>query len=65
MIKELTKYCQDAGVKLNKKGLAYSLEIIETQVKAYIARDLIDDDGFYPIIRKLDNTIDYVIDMKE
>jgi len=65
LIKELTKYCQDAGVKLNKKGLNHSIEIIETQVKAYIARDLIDDDGFYPIISKLDKTIDYVIDMDE
>jgi len=65
LIKELTKYCQDAGVKLNKKGLNHSIEIIETQVKAYIARDLIDDDGFYPIISELDKTIDYVIDMDE
>jgi len=65
LIKGLTKYCQDAGVKLNKKGLNNSLEIIDTQVRAYIARDLIDDAGFYPIIRELDKTIDYVIDMKE
>jgi carboxyl-terminal processing protease len=65
LIKELTKYCEDAGVKTNKKGLKYSLEIIDTQVRAYIARNLIDDDGFFPIIHKLDNTLDYVIDMKE
>ncbi len=65
LIKELTKYCQEAGVKPDPKGLNSSLEIIETQTKAYIARDLIDDAGFYPIIRKLDNTIDYVIDMKD
>ena len=65
LIKELTNYCEDAGVKTNKKGLNYSLEIIETQMKAYMARNIIDDDGFYPIIRKLDNTLDYVMDMKE
>lgn len=65
LIKDLTNYCQKAGVKTNKKGLKHSLKIIETQAKAYIARDLIDDEGFYPIIRHLDKTIDYVIDMKE
>ena len=65
LIKELTKYCEDAGVKTNKKGLNYSLDIIETQMKAYIARNIIDDDGFFPIIQKLDNTLDYVINMKE
>ncbi len=65
LIKELTKYCEDAGVKTNKKGLKYSLEIIDTQMKAYIARNIIDDDGFFPIINKLDNTLGYVIDMKE
>ncbi|MFT5749740.1 MAG: carboxyl-terminal processing protease, partial [Ancylomarina sp.] len=65
LIKELTKYCEEAGVKTDKKGLDYSLEIIETQMKAYIARNIIDDDGFYPIIHELDNTLDYVIDMKE
>jgi len=65
LIKELTKYCEDAGVKTNKKGLDYSLEIIKTQMKAYLARNIIDDDGFYPIIHKLDKTLDYVIDMEE
>ncbi|MRT92187.1 S41 family peptidase [Ancylomarina sp. 16SWW S1-10-2] len=65
LIKELTKYCEDAGVKTNNKGLNYSLEIIDTQMKAYIARNIIDDDGFYPIIQKIDKTLDYVIDMKD
>ncbi len=65
LVKPLTNYCEKAGVKTNKKELKHSWDIIETQVKAYIARDLIDDDGFFPIIRKLDNTLDYVINMKE
>ncbi len=65
LIKELTKYCEDAGVKTNKKGLEHALEIIDTQVRAYIARHLIDDEGFFPIIHKLDNTVDYVINMKD
>ncbi len=65
LIKELTQYCEKAGVKTNKKGLNNSLEVIETQMKAYIARNIIDDDGFFPIIHKLDNVVDYVINMED
>jgi carboxyl-terminal processing protease len=31
--------------------------ILKTQLKAYIARNILDDNGFYPIIFKADNTI--------
>ena len=65
LIADLVKYSEGKGVKLDKKGLKDSREIIQTQLEAYIARDLIDDDGYYPIIKKLDNTLNYVIDMKD
>lgn len=44
-------------MKPDSKGLRQSRKVIETQLKAYIARDLIDDIGFYPIIRELDKTL--------
>jgi carboxyl-terminal processing protease len=31
--------------------------IVETQLKAYIARNFLDNDGFYPIIQAIDNTL--------
>ncbi|WP_421921225.1 S41 family peptidase [Marinifilum sp.] len=57
IIKNLVAYADKKGVKPDSKGLRQSRKVIETQLKAYIARDLIDDIGFYPIIRDLDKTL--------
>ncbi len=35
--------------------------IVETQLKAYIARNFLDDDGFYPIIQAIDNTLNQAV----
>lgn len=35
--------------------------IIKTQLKAYIARNFMDNEGFYPIIQVLDNTLNKAI----
>ena len=42
-------YASANGVKPSRQGLARSGEIIEIQLKAYIARNFLDNDGFYPI----------------
>jgi carboxyl-terminal processing protease len=57
VVKELVAYAKNKGLKPDSKGLAQSLNVIEIQLKAYIARDVIDDDGFYPIIKDLDKTL--------
>lgn len=53
----LVSYAEKRGVKRDSKGMKISGKVIETQLNAYIARDLIDDEGYYPIIRELDNTL--------
>jgi carboxyl-terminal processing protease len=57
IINNLVAYADKKGVKPDSKGLRQSRKVIETQLKAYIARDVIDDIGFYPIIRDLDKTL--------
>jgi len=37
--------------------------IIKTQLKAYIARNFLDNDGFYPIIQAIDNTLNKAIEV--
>lgn len=37
--------------------------IIRTQLKAYIARNFLDNDGFYPIIQAIDNTLNKAIEV--
>lgn len=39
--------------------------IIDTQLKAYIARNILDNEGFYPIIRAIDNTLNQAVEILE
>ncbi|MFB6343802.1 S41 family peptidase [Saccharicrinis sp. FJH62] len=48
-------------VKIKPEDLKVSGRLIETQVKAYIARNIFDNDGFYPIFNTLDATIDTAV----
>lgn len=37
--------------------------IIRTQLKAYIARNFLDNEGFYPIIQEIDNTLNKAVEV--
>ena len=50
-----------AGVKVDPEGLRISGKIIHTQIKAYIARNILDNKGFYPIWEQIDTTLRYAI----
>ena len=54
---DFIEYASSKGVKLNYYQFRESEELIITQAKAYIARNLIDNVGFYPIIRSIDTTL--------
>jgi carboxyl-terminal processing protease len=50
-------YAEKKGVKVNNADLKISSKVIENQVKAYIARNIIGEKGFYPIIQNIDKTL--------
>jgi carboxyl-terminal processing protease len=50
-------FAEKKGVKPNNANLKISSKIIENQVKAYIARNIIGEKGFYPIIQNIDKTL--------
>jgi carboxyl-terminal processing protease len=50
------------GVKKDLAGLKTSGSIIHIQIKAYIARNILDNKGFYPIWEQIDTTLKYAID---
>jgi len=50
-------YADNKGVKSNNSDLKTSSKIIDNQVKAYIARNIIGESGFYPIIMNIDKTL--------
>ncbi|HPF94051.1 MAG TPA: hypothetical protein PLV65_08935, partial [Tenuifilaceae bacterium] len=54
---QFVEFANKQGVKPNKNQINISQKIIETQLMAYIARNIIDDEGFYPIITQIDKTL--------
>ncbi len=54
---EFVSYAGKNGVKPSAADIRISRQIIAVQIKAYIGRNIIDNAGFYPIIRQIDNTL--------
>lgn len=50
-------FAEKKGVKSNPADLKISADIIDNQIKAYIARNIIGEEGFYPIIKNIDKTL--------
>jgi carboxyl-terminal processing protease len=50
-------FAEKKGIKTNTAEMKVSSKIIDNQVKAYIARNIIGEKGFYPIIQDIDKTL--------
>ena len=57
LVGEMVQYASQRGIKKNPKDLKTSYKIIQNYIQAYIGRHVLDDDGFYPILRMTDETI--------
>lgn len=54
LLQAFTSYAAQKGIKPKPSELQISGKIIHTQIKAYIARNILDNQGFYPIIHQID-----------
>jgi carboxyl-terminal processing protease len=63
ILDQFVEYAKKRGVVPNSKEVETSRLIIETQIKAYVVRSIIDNEGFYPIITRIDNTLLRTIDL--
>ena len=54
LLDQFIQYASVNGVKKDPDGLKISGDIINTQLKAYIARNILDNKGFYPIWEEID-----------
>ena len=54
---DFVAYAARNGVPKNAEGLRISGKIIDVQLRAYIARNILGEEGFYPIIMQIDNTL--------
>jgi len=57
ILDRFVRYAETRGVPADPAGIKVSGMIINTQLKAYIARNILGEEGFYPIIQDIDKTL--------
>jgi len=62
LLDQFVQFAAANGIKKDPAGLKISGNIIHTQLKAYIARNILDNKGFYPIWEEIDTTLKYAIE---
>ena len=62
LLDQFIRYASVNNVKPNAEDLKISGSLIHTQLKAYIARNILDNKGFYPIWEEIDSTLKYAIE---
>lgn len=57
LLESFIKFASDNGIPADHSGIRESADIIDIQIRAYIARNILDNKGFYPIWQELDTTL--------
>jgi len=63
IFEKFLNYCKKQGVNPTSKDLKVSGKFVKIQLEAYIARNFFDNNGFYPVIREIDNTLDKAVEV--
>ncbi|MDA3819978.1 MAG: S41 family peptidase [Candidatus Delongbacteria bacterium] len=53
---EFLSFVEENGIIIKQKQLGQSKKTLKTQVYAMISRNILSDDGFYPVIHQVDTT---------
>ena len=62
LLSEFIEYARQKGVPPDYDDIRTSELALRQTIKAYVGRNVIDNNGFYPIIAKIDNTLQVAID---
>lgn len=62
LLNHFVQFASENKVKKDPAGLKISGNIIQIQIEAYIARNILDNKGFFPIWESIDTTLKYAID---
>ena len=65
LLNDFVTFAQKNGIPKNNADLAISKDIINAQLKAIIARNIIDNEGFYPYYKEIDKTLQTAITCAE
>lgn len=60
---QFLKYIYKQNISREIEGAQLSKRIINTRVKAYIARNILNNEGYYPTIAKIDHTLQKTINI--
>lgn len=61
LIDQFNSFLSGYKIKPDPEGMKISGNIIHVQLEAYIARNIMDNKGFYPIWEQIDTTLKYAI----
>ncbi|MFC1732622.1 S41 family peptidase [candidate division KSB1 bacterium] len=56
ILSDLVDFAEDKGIEKDMAGLNYAREKIKFILKAFIGRNIFDDEAFYPLYHKTDHT---------
>jgi carboxyl-terminal processing protease len=62
LLDQFVQFAANNGTKPDKTGLKASSKRIHIELKAYIARNILDNKGFFPIAGEMDPTLKYAIE---
>jgi carboxyl-terminal processing protease len=62
---QFVRFAGKNGVPRDSEGLKVSGKILKIQLNAYIARNILGEEGFYPIIKEIDTTLRKAISVIE
>lgn len=63
LLKQFVEFAAKKGVKPNNKEISISQRLINTQLKSYITRNILGDQGFYPLFFRDDKTVNKAIEV--
>lgn len=62
LVPQFVRYAAEKGLEPDYGDIRTSEELLSTFIQAYIARNVIDNEGFYPIIAEIDHTLNVALD---
>ncbi len=62
LMPQFITYAKDKGVQPDYNDIKISRPILQKTIKAYVARNIIDNVGFFPIIADIDQTLKVAVD---
>lgn len=63
LLNKFVSFANEQGIEANWYEINISKDIIKTHLKAHIARQIWNNDGFYPVIHEIDNTFQKAIEI--